>query len=192
MKIQTIETIVLRIPYTTGGSADADSWGGKAWQTADALLVKVRPTGGSPAGARRSATTSFPPPRPRSTDARADVHRAGIRCDRSLMLELQQKLHIFGRGGRSSSACPGIDIALWDIAGKAAGQPVHELLGGCRAAAAALLCQPDPLYRPEGGAANVAARWLRDFATSSCTRSKSLLLVPRARPPAKAWTSCST
>ena len=31
------------------------------------------------------------------------------------------------------SALSGIDIALWDIAGKAAGQPIHRLLGGaCR------------------------------------------------------------
>src|SRR5690606_2607924 len=41
MKIASIETIVLRIPYTSGGSTDTEQWGGKAWQTADALLVKV-------------------------------------------------------------------------------------------------------------------------------------------------------
>src|SRR5439155_17374378 len=37
----------------------------------------------------------------------------------------------FVRGGSSlSSAISGIDHALWDIAGKAYGAPVHELLGG--------------------------------------------------------------
>ena len=38
------------------------------------------------------------------------------------------------RGGPVTlSAISGIDIALWDVAGKAAGQPVHRLLGGaCR------------------------------------------------------------
>src|SRR5512134_929335 len=41
MKIESIETIVVCIPYTTGGSADADAWGGKTWTTADALLVKI-------------------------------------------------------------------------------------------------------------------------------------------------------
>ena len=46
------------------------------------------------------------------------------------MLELQQKLHIFGRGGPVTFGLSGIDIALWDIAGKAAGLPVHKLLGG--------------------------------------------------------------
>ena len=35
------------------------------------------------------------------------------------------------RGGPVTlSAISGIDIALWDVAGKAAGQPVHRLLGG--------------------------------------------------------------
>jgi hypothetical protein len=39
MKIAAIETVVLKIPYDTGGSTDAEAWGGKAWQTADVLLV---------------------------------------------------------------------------------------------------------------------------------------------------------
>ena len=38
----------------------------------------------------------------------------------------------FGRRGLVMQAISGIDIALWDIAGKAAGMPVYRLLGGCR------------------------------------------------------------
>ena len=38
----------------------------------------------------------------------------------------------YGEGGIASIAISGVDIALWDIAGKAAGKPVHELLGGLR------------------------------------------------------------
>src|SRR6188472_3380581 len=37
-----------------------------------------------------------------------------------------------GRRGVAMHAIGGIDIALWDIAGKAAGKPVGELLGGIR------------------------------------------------------------
>jgi L-alanine-DL-glutamate epimerase-like enolase superfamily enzyme len=37
-----------------------------------------------------------------------------------------------GRRGLMMHAIGGIDIALWDIAGQAAGRPVHALLGGAR------------------------------------------------------------
>ena len=38
----------------------------------------------------------------------------------------------FGRRGVVMQAISGIDIALWDIAGKVADMPVYRLLGGCR------------------------------------------------------------
>lgn len=38
----------------------------------------------------------------------------------------------FGRRGAAIHALSGVEIALWDIAGKAAGKPIHALLGGAR------------------------------------------------------------
>src|SRR5258708_34617857 len=44
--------------------------------------------------------------------------------------QMYQGSIFFGRGGAAQQAISGIDIALWDIAGKALGQPVYRLLGG--------------------------------------------------------------
>src|SRR5215217_2778440 len=44
--------------------------------------------------------------------------------------KLHQNTFWMGRGGSLTHAISGIDIALWDILGKALGQPVGRLLGG--------------------------------------------------------------
>jgi len=44
--------------------------------------------------------------------------------------ELYQRSLWWGRVGLGPSVLSGVEMALWDIAGKAAGRPVHELLGG--------------------------------------------------------------
>ncbi|MGE3807699.1 MAG: mandelate racemase/muconate lactonizing enzyme family protein [Gemmataceae bacterium] len=44
--------------------------------------------------------------------------------------KLRQSMFWFGRGGAVEHAISGIDIALWDLLGKAVKQPVARLLGG--------------------------------------------------------------
>jgi len=67
----------------------------------------------------------------------------------------------FYRGGPIlSSAVAGIDQALWDIAGKARGAPVHELLGGPvrdRARVYSWIGGDEPTQVAESAAAQVAA-----------------------------------
>jgi L-alanine-DL-glutamate epimerase-like enolase superfamily enzyme len=45
--------------------------------------------------------------------------------------KLRQSMFWLGRGGSVEHTISGIDIALWDLLGKALNQPVARLLGGC-------------------------------------------------------------
>ena len=38
--------------------------------------------------------------------------------------------YYWGRAGLTQGTIGGIEMALWDLKGKALGQPVHQLLGG--------------------------------------------------------------
>jgi D-galactarolactone cycloisomerase len=63
---------------------------------------------------------------------------------------LHQHTFWLGRGGSLTHAISGIDLALWDLLGKATGQPVGRLLGGCyrervRPYASLLMEEPAPL-----------------------------------------------
>ena len=67
---------------------------------------------------------------------------------------VSEKLHAhtfwMGRGGTITHTISGIDIAMWDILGKATGQPVGRLLGGCYRSrvlpyASLLMCHPSAL-----------------------------------------------
>ena len=44
--------------------------------------------------------------------------------------ELYNKIKDYGLSGFSISSISGIDIALWDLIGKATNQPIHKLIGG--------------------------------------------------------------
>jgi L-alanine-DL-glutamate epimerase-like enolase superfamily enzyme len=46
--------------------------------------------------------------------------------------QVQRNLHLFGRYGITMFAISGLDIALWDLAARAKGVPVHRLLGQAR------------------------------------------------------------
>ena len=64
-----------------------------------------------------------------------------LQIDRLWQLMSAATYH-YGRGGVALHVISAIDMALWDIAGKAAGRPVHDLLGGARV-------QERPVYASE-------------------------------------------
>ncbi|MCW5620772.1 MAG: mandelate racemase/muconate lactonizing enzyme family protein [Burkholderiales bacterium] len=134
MKIRSVETIVVRIPYTTGGSADTGAWGGTAWTTADALLVKVTTDDGLTGWGEAFGYNAIPATRAAIEHMIAPMCIGRDACDiESLMRDMHAKLHIFGRGGPVVFGLSGVDIALWDLVGKAANMPLYRLLGGQRA-----------------------------------------------------------
>ena len=47
----------------------------------------------------------------------------------AFMEQVQRNLHLFGRYGITMFAISGLDIALWDIAAKVKGVPLHRLIG---------------------------------------------------------------
>jgi L-alanine-DL-glutamate epimerase-like enolase superfamily enzyme len=62
--------------------------------------------------------------------------------------EMMLSTYKLGVQGIQPEAVAGIDIALWDIRGKATGQPIHTLLGGCYR-------DRIPMYKSIGGGASM-------------------------------------
>jgi L-alanine-DL-glutamate epimerase-like enolase superfamily enzyme len=131
MIIAKIETFPLRIPFKPGtASADA-AWGGKDLPAADSLLVKVTTDDGLEGWGEAFGFRAVP-----SAKLAVDELIAPLCIGEDatqiapLMLDVQKKLHIFGRSGPLFYGISAVDIALWDIAGKAAKAPVYRLLGG--------------------------------------------------------------
>ncbi|MBW4089813.1 MAG: mandelate racemase/muconate lactonizing enzyme family protein [Proteobacteria bacterium] len=128
MKIVAIETSLTRIPFDMG--AKPVSFGGVGWQSMNSLWLRVvTDTGiegwGEGFGHACVATTRTVldtqlAPLVLGQDAR-DI--AGLRA------RLSRTLHLFGRNGPHVYALSALDIALWDIAGKAAGLPLWRLWG---------------------------------------------------------------
>ena len=131
MIITTIETFPLRIPFKPDTRAAASAWGDKGLQVADSLLVKVTTDQGLEGWGETFGFRAVP-----MAKLAIDKLIAPLCIGRDatqigpLMLEIQKKLHVFGRSGPLFYGISAIDIALWDICGKAACVPVSRLLGG--------------------------------------------------------------
>lgn len=129
MKITRIEPILIRTPLTLDDAVPHAS--GAPKKDVHTLLVKVETDEGvtgwgeafSNAGweATRTAVAEIVAPRVIGKDP---ANIAQIQAD------LHRGLYNTGRSGAVVFAISGLDIALWDIAGKRAGLPLYRLLGG--------------------------------------------------------------
>ena len=131
MIITSVEPIPLRIPFKAGTKSASSAWGDSDLPAADSLLVKVTTdqglTGwGEAFGFRAVASAKLAI---EQLIAPLCVGQDATRIG-PLMLDIQRKLHVFGRTGALAFAISAVDIALWDIAGKAANMPLSRLFGG--------------------------------------------------------------
>jgi D-galactarolactone cycloisomerase len=129
MKITAVESCVVSLPYDMGGPWPL--FAGKPWTHLEILLVKVETDTGLTGWGEAFGHAAIP-----STKAALDSIVAPLVIGRdaedidALSRDVLQSVHLLGRNGPFVYAYSGIEIALWDIRGKAAGQPLYRLLGG--------------------------------------------------------------
>jgi D-galactarolactone cycloisomerase len=158
MKITAIDTILLRTPYECGGPKP--NFGGRVWDRAETLLVKVQTDAGVTGWGEAFGYSVAPATKTAIDTILAPLY---IGCDArnmdALMRDMQQRLNYLGRNGSVIYGMSGIDIALWDIAGKVANQPLHRLFGGAGrshvTAYSSLMRYTDPAIVAKNTAASV-------------------------------------
>lgn len=129
MKIVAVDTLVLNLPMAIEGATPM--LGGSPRTIIDMLLVRVETDAGITGWGESFGHRIFP-----ATRAAIDTLLRPLCLGRdpadvlALNESLQRAIHGAGRSGPAMYALSGIDIALWDIAGKAAGLPLYRLLGG--------------------------------------------------------------
>lgn len=130
MKITRVEPMLIELPYEHGAPKPALGTG--AVRTLmDAVYIRVDTDEGVTGWGEAFGFGSCP-----ITLAAAKIIVAPLAEGRdptdipALMTDLHRRLQGMSLNGPVRFALSGLDIALWDIAGKIAGQPIHRLLGG--------------------------------------------------------------
>src|SRR5947207_1411278 len=129
MKITRVETQVVTLPMVIAGATPRLR--DRAVTSIDVLLVRIDTDEGISGWGESFGHRIFP-----ATRAAIDTVLGPMCVGReatqiaAIHDDLQRLLHGIGRNGPTIYALSGIDIALWDIAGKVAGLPLYRLLGG--------------------------------------------------------------
>ena len=157
MTIASISAIALNLPFEIGGPKP--QFAGKP-RHMEMLLVRVETSEAIVGWGEAFGYAVWP-----ATRAALDTLIAPLAVGRderdipALMTDLQRKVHLLGRTGPVVYAMSGLDIALWDIAGKVARKPLAGLLGPIRRntfdAYASLMRYTDPMLVARNAAAAV-------------------------------------
>ena len=122
MKITATETYLIRVKCDTG--APPRAFAGVGWATLDTLLLRVVTDAGIEGWGEGFGHACCPATRAAlETQVAPALIGEDARDIRGLMRRLAERFHLFGRNGPHVYALSAVDIALWDIAGKAAGLP---------------------------------------------------------------------
>jgi L-alanine-DL-glutamate epimerase-like enolase superfamily enzyme len=130
MKITRVEPIFVGIPYDHG-APKPERHGMGSWDTQPILFVRVETDAGIVGWGEAFSHASTPVTRVAVSEIVAKLAVGRDPTDLAvLMRDLTRRTQSMGRNGPVQFAVSGLEIALWDIIGKVAGQPVWQLLGG--------------------------------------------------------------
>lgn len=128
MKIARVDTTLVDVPFEDGGKGEGI--GPTTWNRLEVCLVRIEDDRGHVGwGEGFGYFTTL------ATKAMIDRTLAPVLVGTEVRdipawnLAAQRRLHLFGRHGIVMHAISGVDIALWDLAAKREGVPLHRLLG---------------------------------------------------------------
>ncbi|MFL9913705.1 mandelate racemase/muconate lactonizing enzyme family protein [Paraburkholderia sp. RL17-337-BIB-A] len=159
MKIISATSVLVRLPF---GSSGPDIIAGRSEKLINVLQIRIETEDGL-VGWGEAFGHAVAPITQQAFDhliAPLLIGRDATDID-SILRELHTALHLYGRNGVITFAISGVDIALWDLAGKRADLPLYRLLG-------AEPCESVPTY------ASLLRCGTRDLLESSCAAALSL------------------
>ncbi|MCR0983798.1 mandelate racemase/muconate lactonizing enzyme family protein [Roseomonas populi] len=131
MIIRSVQAVTLALPFEVGGPKPR--FAGRPREFVHMILVRVETADGLVGWGEAFSHVAW-----EATAAAVTHNIAPVAIGRDAtdiegtIGALRQVFHLFGRTGAIVFALSGLEIALWDLAGKRAGQPVSTLLGGAR------------------------------------------------------------
>jgi L-alanine-DL-glutamate epimerase-like enolase superfamily enzyme len=164
MTIKSVTALPLALPLLPGSSRP--TFAGKSLDVARMIVVRVETTDGVVGWGETFSHLAWQPAHAALRDVVAPLAEGRDESDiAALSLELQRILHLFGRSGAMLYALSGLEIALWDIAGKRAGKSIVELLGGARRRTLPAYASLPRYGDPATVARNAAAAAARGYAS---------------------------